>query len=147
MANGKKKKSKKKLIIFGGIGILVLALIIIAFVGGSKDDIISVQVEKVMKRNITQTVSATGTINPEFKVVITPEVTGEIVDLPVKEGYKVTKGELLIRIRDDQYRAQVQQSEANLSQAKASLLQAKANLDKLTSDYNRTKVICQKTCK
>jgi HlyD family secretion protein len=144
MANGNKKKSKKKLFIFGGIGVLVLALIIIAFVGGSKDDIIPVQVEKVMKRNIIQTVSATGTINPEFKVVITSEVTGEIVQLPVKEGSVVKKGDLLIAIRDDQYRAQVQQSEANLSQAKAALLQAKANLDKLTSDYNRTKELYAK---
>ena len=93
MANGNKKKSKKKLFIFGGIGILILALIIIAFVGGSKDNIVPVQVEKVMKRNITQTVSATGTINPEFKVVITSEVTGEIVELPVKEGSSVKKGE------------------------------------------------------
>ena len=139
MANGKKNKSKKKLFIFGGIGILILALIIIAFVGGNKDEIIPVQIEKVMKRNITQTVSATGTINPEFKVVITPEVTGEIVDLPVKEGFKVKKGELLIRIRDDQYRAQVQQSEANLANAKATLSMRKADLDKLSSDYNRIK--------
>ncbi len=144
MANGNKKKSKKKLFIFGGIGVLILALIIIAFVGGNKDDIIPVQVEKVVKRNITQTVSATGTINPEFKVVITPEVTGEIIALPVKEGSRVNKGDLLIRIRDDAYKAQVQQSEANLLSAKASLMQAKANLDKLTSDYNRMKELFAK---
>ena len=73
MANGKKKKSKKKLFIFGGIGILVLALIIIAFVGGSKDNIVPVQVEKVMKRNITQTVTGTGNLDPKYKVQITPE--------------------------------------------------------------------------
>lgn len=144
MANGKKKKSKKKLFIFGGIGILVLALIIIAFVSSGKDDIIPVQVEKVMKRNITQTVSATGTINPEFKVVITPEVSGEIVALPVKEGYVVKKGELLLKIRQDAYIAQVQQSEANLAGVKAALSQTKANLDKLTSDYNRTKELYAK---
>ena len=144
MANGNKKKSKKKLFIFSGIGILVLALIIIAFVGSGKDDIIPVQVEKVMKRNITQTVSATGTINPEFKVVITPEVSGEIVSLPVKEGYVVKKGQLLLKIRQDAYIAQVQQSEANLAGVKAALLQTKANLDKLTSDYNRMKELYAK---
>ncbi|MGA8263177.1 MAG: efflux RND transporter periplasmic adaptor subunit [Ignavibacteriaceae bacterium] len=139
MANGNKKKSKKKLFIFGGIGVLILALIIIAFVGGSKDDIIAVQVEKVMKRNITQTVSATGTINPEFKVVITPEVSGEIVSLPVKEGNVVKKGELLLKIRQDAYIAQVQQSEASLTSTKATLSMRKADLDKLSADYNRTK--------
>lgn len=138
MANGK-QKSKKKLFIFGGIGILVIALVIIAFVGGSKDDIVAVQVEKVMKRNITQTVSATGTINPEFKVVITPEVSGEIVALPVKEGDMVNKGDLLLKIRQDAYIAQVQQSEANLANAQATASMRKADLDKLSADFNRTK--------
>jgi HlyD family secretion protein len=138
MANGK-QKSKKKLYIFGGIGILVIALIIIAFVGGSKDDIVAVQVEKVIKRNITQTVSATGTINPEFKVVITPEVSGEIVSLPVKEGEMVNKGDLLLKIRQDAYIAQVQQSEANLANAKATMNMRKADLDRLSADYDRIK--------
>ncbi|HKJ81007.1 MAG TPA: efflux RND transporter periplasmic adaptor subunit [Ignavibacteriaceae bacterium] len=138
MANGK-QKSKKKLYIFGGIGLLVIALIVIAFVGGSKDDIVAVQVEKVMKRNITQTVSATGTINPEFKVIITPEVSGEIVSLPVKEGQMVKKGDLLLKIRQDAYIAQVQQSEANLANAKATLAMRKADLDRLAADYNRIK--------
>ncbi|MGA7837487.1 MAG: efflux RND transporter periplasmic adaptor subunit [Ignavibacteriaceae bacterium] len=138
MANGK-QKSKKKLYIFGGIGLLVIALIVIAFVGGSKDDIVAVQVEKVMKRNITQTVSATGTINPEFKVIITPEVSGEIVSLPVKEGQMVKKGDLLLKIRQDAYLAQVQQSEANLANAKATLAMRKADLDRLAADYNRIK--------
>ena len=53
MANGKQKKSKKKLYIFGGIGVLLLALILIALIGGSKEEIIPVQVEKVQKRDIT----------------------------------------------------------------------------------------------
>ena len=79
MANNKKKKSKKKLIIFGSIGLLVIILILVALLGGSKEEIILVQTEKVQKRNITQTVTATGTIDPEFKVLITPEVTGEII--------------------------------------------------------------------
>jgi len=68
MANGKQKKSKKKLFIFSGIGLVLVILIVIAFFGGSKDEIIAVQTEKVQKRTITQTVAATGTINPEFKV-------------------------------------------------------------------------------
>ncbi|HKI77143.1 MAG TPA: efflux RND transporter periplasmic adaptor subunit [Ignavibacteriaceae bacterium] len=138
MANGK-QKSKKKIIIFSSIGLLILVLIVIAFVGGNKEDIISVQTEKVMKRNITQTVSATGKINPEFKVVITPEVSGEIVSLPVKEGEVVKKGDLLLKIRQDAYIAQVQQSEANLTSAKATMAQRKADLDRVSADYNRVK--------
>ncbi len=139
MANGKTKKSRKKLFIFGGIGLLLIILIVIAFVGGGKDEIISVQTEKVMKRDITQTVAATGKINSEFKVVITPEVTGEIISLPVKEGDRVKKGDLLIKIKGDQYSAQKERLEALLESAKANLAQSKAELDRMTLEYNRVK--------
>jgi HlyD family secretion protein len=139
MANGKPKKSRKKLYIFGGIGVLVVALILVALLGGSKDEIIAVQTEKVQKRNITQTVSATGKINPEFQVVITPEVTGEIISLPVKEGDNVKKGTLLIKIKADIYIAQKDRAEANLLSAKSSLSMRKAELEKINSEYNRIK--------
>ncbi len=145
MANGKQKKSKKKLYIFGGIGVLLVALILIALIGGSKEEIISVQTEKVELRDITQTVSATGKINPEFKVAITPEVTGEIVALPVKEGDHVRKGELLIKIKADSYIAAKDRANANLQGAKATLAMRKAELDKLTSDYNRVKELHAKS--
>lgn len=144
MANGKKKKSKKKLYVFGGLGVLVIALLIIAFTSGNKAEIISVQTEKVEKRNITQTVAATGKINPEFKVVITPEVTGEIVQLPVKEGDYVKKGQLLIRIKGDQYQAQKQRLEANLQSSEANLKMRSAELDKVELDYNRVKELHSK---
>jgi len=139
MANGKKKKSKKKVMIFSGIGVLVIALVLIAILGGSRDEVIPVQIEKVVKRTITQSVTATGTLDPEFKVVITPEVTGEIVKLPVKEGQLVKKGQLLAQIKSDAYVAQVEQSDASLQNARASLSNYKAQLDKVTADYNRTK--------
>lgn len=137
MANGKKKKSKKKLFIFGGIGLLLVVLLVIAFAGGNKEEIISVQTEKVTKRTITQKVAATGKINAEFKVVITPEVTGEIVQLPVKEGDRVKKGQLLIRIKGDQYQAQKQRLEASLQSSEASLKMREAELTKVEADYNR----------
>jgi len=139
MANGKQKKSKKKLFIFGGLGLLGIVIVLLVIFQGNKEEIINVQTEKVEKRTITQTVSATGKINPEFKVVITPEVTGEIVQLPVKEGQAVKKGDLLIKIKADAYVAQKQRSEATLSAAKSALAQRKAELDKITSDYNRMK--------
>lgn len=139
MANGKQKKSKKKLFIFGGLGLIVVVLILMALFGGSKEDIILVQVDTVQKRNITQTVAATGKINPEFKVIITPEVTGEIVSLPVKEGDKVKKGDLLIKMKADIYVAQRERNEASLQSAKSTLKMRKAELDKIESDYNRVK--------
>ena len=139
MANGKQKKSKKKLFIFGGLGILVIALVLIALLGGSKEDIIAVQTEKVDKRDITQTVTATGTINPEFKVKITPEVTGEIMKLPVDEGDKVKKGTLLIRIQGKTYTAQKERADAVLLSSKATLSMRRAELDKVKAAYNRVK--------
>jgi HlyD family secretion protein len=144
MPNSKRKKSKKKIFIFGGLGLLVLILIIVVLVGGSKENIILVQAEKVQKRNITQTVTATGIIDPEFKVVITPEVTGEIISLPVKEGDVVKKGQLLIKIKGDQYMAQKDRLEANLKSSEANLKMREAELHRIELEYDRVKELHSK---
>ena len=138
------KKSKKKVIIFGSIGLLVAIFIIITLIGSGKEDIVVVQTEKVEKRNITQTVTATGNIDPEFKVVITPEVTGEIIGLPVREGDKVKKGDLLIQIKGDQYQAQKDRLQANLQASEATLKQREAELNKLKLEFDRTKELHDK---
>jgi HlyD family secretion protein len=138
-------KSKKKLFIFGGLGLLVVIFIVIAFVGGGKENIIMVQTEKVEKRDITQIVTATGIIDPEFKVLITPEVTGEIIELPVKEGDDVKKGDLLIRIKGDQYKAQKDRLEANLRASEATLRIREAELNRLTLEFERVKELHKKT--
>jgi len=144
MANGKRKKSKKKLFIFGGLGLLVIILIIVVIASGSKENIILVQTEKVDKRSITQTVTATGTIDPEFKVLITPEVTGEIISLPVKEGDIVKKGQLLIKIKGDQYMAQKDRLEANLKSSQATLAMRDAELIRVELEFERTKELHNK---
>ena len=79
MANGSKKKNKKKFFIFGGIGVLLLIIVILVLTSGDKEAIVPVQTEQVSKRTITQTVSATGKIYPEYQVELRPEVSGEIV--------------------------------------------------------------------
>jgi len=144
MANGKRKKSKKKIFIFGGLGLLVLILVIVVIASGGKENIILVQTEKVAKRNITQTVTATGTIDPEFKVIITPEVTGEIINLPVKEGDAVKKGQLLIKIKGDQYMAQKDRLEANLKASEASLQIRDAELKRVELEFERVKELHSK---
>lgn len=144
MAANNKSKSKKKLIIFSVLGVLVLALVLMVILKGNKEEIVTVQTEKVVKRNITQTVSAIGNIDPEFKVVITPEVTGEIISLPVKEGDVVKKGDVLLRIKADAYVAAKQRADASLQSARATLASRKAELDKITSDYNRAKELYAK---
>lgn len=144
MANGKKRKSKKKLFIFGGLGLLLLVVILVVAFGGNKEVIISVQTEKAQKRTITQVVSATGKINPVKQVIITPEVTGEIVELPVEEGDKVKKGELLIRIKPDIYIAQKESAEARLESAKAQLKVREANLIQIKAEYERINELYEK---
>ena len=133
------KKSKKKVIVFSIIGALILLVVALVIFKGNKTEIITVQTEKVTRRTITKVVTATGKIDAEFKVAITPEVTGEIVSLPVKEGDNVKKGTLLIKIKADTYLATKQKSEAGLQSAKAESAQRKAELDKVTYDFKRTK--------
>ncbi len=142
MANG--KKSKKKLIIFGGLGVLVLVVILLVVLGGSKEEIITVQTEKVETRTITQVVTATGKVNPVYQVELSAEATGEIVSLPIKEGDVVRKGQLLARIKPDIYEAQKNRAVASLDQSKASLSSTKAQLDKIEADYKRMQGLFQK---
>lgn len=143
MSNGK-KKSKKKLFIFGGLGVLLLVVILLVAFGGNKEDIFQVQTEQSQRKSITQVVSATGKINPVFLVKITAEATGEIVSLLVREGDKVKKGQLLLRIKPDIYEAQKTSAEARLAQTNANLNSTKALLDKVEADYKRIQGLFQK---
>jgi HlyD family secretion protein len=105
---------------------------------GKKDPGIAVQTEKAARRDITQLVSATGIINPVYQVAITPEVTGEIVELPVKEGERVKKNQLLIRIKPDSYTAQRDRDRANLESAQATLEMKKVEKNFIEANYKRT---------
>jgi HlyD family secretion protein len=139
-----KKKSKKKVIIFSSIGLLLLVLILVVIFGGKKEEIIPVQTEKVQKRTITQIVTASGKIQAEVSVTINPEVSGEIVSLPVKEGQVVKKGDLLVKIKPDAYLAQLERQTASVNAAKAQLQIQKANLQKMESDFKRQEELFKK---
>ncbi len=143
MANGK-KNNKKKFLIFGGLGLLVIVVAMLVIFGGDKEEIITVQTEKVEKRTITQVVTATGKINPVFQVQISAEATGEIVELPIEEGDVVKKGQLLLKIKPDTYLAQKNRAEASLQQARASLNSRKAALDQIEMDYKRYQALFDK---
>ncbi len=144
MSTQQKKKSKKKIIVFTSLGVLIIAVIVVALLNSSKEKIVKVNVEKVQRRTITQVVTATGSIDPIDKVIITPEVTGEIVELPVKEGDRVQKGELLARIKPNIYIAQRNRAKASLQSAEANLKVRKATLDKAESEYERVKKLFAK---
>jgi HlyD family secretion protein len=143
------KKSRKKLIIFSVIGLVLLVLGLVLFLGSKKEPILPVQVEKVKSRTLTQVVTATGKIQPEVQVKISPEVSGEIVLLPVKEGQRVKKGDLLMKIKPDVYIAQRDQWAAGLQQTKAQLTKADAEFKRVkslsdkgmvsTSEYDQAK--------
>jgi HlyD family secretion protein len=134
MANSKKKK---KVIIFSVGGLLLIVLAALIVMGSKKEPVFTVQTEKAQRRTITQAVTATGKIYPEVQVVITPEVSGEIIALPVKEGYRVKRGDLLMKIKPDIYAAIRDQSLSGLSSAKATL-------QKSQSEYNRGKELFDK---
>jgi HlyD family secretion protein len=104
----------------------------------------AVTTEKAVIKSITQMVNATGQIQPEVEVKISPEVTGEIIELTVREGNPVKKGDLLVRIKPDTYRYQVEQQEANLVAVKASAVQARAQLLKSKDDFKRTEDLFDK---
>jgi HlyD family secretion protein len=131
------KKTRKKIIIFSILGLVVVALAVIIFIGSKKEPVILVQVEKAQRRTVTQVVTATGKIQPEVQVKITPEVSGEIVALPVKEGQRVKKGELLMKIKPDFYVAQREQFAA-------ALLQSKANLSRTEPEFKRVETLFSK---
>lgn len=144
----RKKKSKKKPFPWwwAGGGLLVVLLTVGAAIKGrSGDKGTKVFVEEVERKTVTQFVTATGRIEPEVEVKIAPEVSGEIVELPFAEGAKVTKGELLMRIKDDNYRYQVDQREADLAATRAAAVQSKAQLLKLKSDFKRSEDIYKKS--
>jgi HlyD family secretion protein len=103
-----------------------------------------VTTDKAIVKTITQIVTATGKVQPEVEVKISTEAAGEIVDMPFKEGAKVKKGDLLVRIKPDFYQAQLDQQEANLTAAKASAVQAKAQLLKTQDDLKRTEDLFSK---
>jgi HlyD family secretion protein len=133
----RKKKSKKKLLLFSILGGVILLIIIAAIVSGRKEKVITVQTETAQKRNITQVVSGTGVIQPETKVDISAEVSGEIVDLPVKEGDTVKAGQLVVRIRADQYGSRLQQQRASVNYAQTQVEVAQNNLKKAELEYQR----------
>ena len=98
---------------------------------------ITVQTTKVSRHSLTNLVVANGQIQPVVQVTISPEVSGEIIDLPVKEGQLVNKGDLLVKIKPDVYVAAVNQAKASYASSVAGLAQSAANVEKAEADYER----------
>lgn len=139
----RKRKSRRKRYIFIGLGVILL-LIIISVIRGKREQPIPVTTEKAVRRTIVQTVSATGKVQPETEVKISPEVAGEIIELPVADGQEVKKGDLLMKIRPDSYKALLEQQQAAISTAEAVLEQQKASMQKAEQDFKQAEDLYHK---
>src|SRR5262245_62154766 len=139
MANSKKRK---KTLIFSVIGVVLAALAGMAMFK-KRDVIVTVQTEKVARRDLTEIVVANGKIQPVTQVKISPEVSGEIIELPVKEGQQVKKGDLLVKIKPDFYIANRNQAEASYQSSLARESTAEATLRKAAAEHTRRKALFQ----
>jgi len=141
----KNKTRTRNILIAVGV---VLILLVIARKSGmlGKEDNIRVTAEKVTKKTIVETVSASGKVQPEVEVKISADVSGEVVDIFVKEGDLVKKGMLLAKINPEIYKsaldrsvAAVNTSKANNENAVSRLRQTESQFAKVQLDFNRSK--------
>ena len=136
-----KRKKTLLYVLFGLLGLLVVAAIVKARQKPKGEE---VTVEKVQRRTIRETVSASGKIFPETEVKISSDVSGEVVDLYVQEGDSVTMGQILAKIRPDEYQSAVERGQAAVNSAQsqreissANVLGSNAQIEQLKADKNR----------
>jgi len=135
---GRPRKKKRTGLILSLLGLMVVGVVAIALMmSGGDGEAMEVETEKVMARTIVQTVTATGVIDPETQVKISPEVSGEIVFLGVEEGESVQKGQVLVRINPESMAAQLDEAQAGISAAQARLAQARATLMRNEQEFAR----------
>jgi len=145
-----KKGKGLKFLIIGLIAFLVI-MIVLKTSGVLKGNTFKVEVENIEKRNLTEIVTASGKIQPEQEVKISPDVSGEIIELNVVLGQEVEHGDLLLKIQPDIYQAAVNQSQASVNNLKAQLRasqaaynQAKARAANAAKNFERNKALLEK---
>ncbi|MBL4677069.1 MAG: efflux RND transporter periplasmic adaptor subunit [Mucilaginibacter sp.] len=143
------KTTKYILISVVGFVVLLVVLKVAGVIG--KPQLTQVAVEKAESRDINEMVSASGKIKPHVEVKISPEVSGEVVELPIKEGDVVKKGQLLCRIRPDILKSGYERAVASYNTQKASvgnsaqmLKQSEASFANQESTYKRSKELFDK---
>ena len=138
------KKSKKKVWIILGAAVVVAVIVVVAIVKGQKNEGIKVSVESAARRTIVQTVSANGKIQPETDIKISPYISGEVVELYVKEGDQVKKAELLAKIDPEIYISIYDQSVASLNTQKANEVNSTARLAQMEAQYENARLTFQR---
>lgn len=137
-----KKKSNKIWWIVGAVALLFLIFLVVAKQQGwiAKEKPAEVEFATVTKSDLTETVSASGKIQPELEVKITPDVPGEIIGLYVEEGDSVKKGQLLLRIQPENYVSVVERFRAGVNQSMASAEQSKSQIARAESQLLRSEL-------
>lgn len=118
---------KRKRVIIVGLVVAVVGIGGIAALKGRGDDGVQVRLEEATARNLVSTVTASGKIQPMTKVDVSSDITGRIIEIRVREGDLVRRGDLLIRIDPSTFEASVARAEAGLASSRASAVQAEAN--------------------
>jgi HlyD family secretion protein len=131
-----KPKKRRKAVVFTLIIVVLGGLTALAMFK-KREVVVTVQTEKVTRRNLTEIVVANGKIQPVLQVKISAEVSGEIIDLPVKEGQAVKKGDLLVKIKPDFYTAALNLAEAAYKSSLAGQAVAEATLRKAAAEFKR----------
>lgn len=140
MTKKDQKKKQRNSILLAAAAILIVAIgSIVWFFGQQKK--IEVSVEKTFRKEVVHYVTATGKIEPELEVTISPDVSGEIIELPVKEGETVEKGTLLFKIEPDVYINQVEQNRARLDLSKSQSLESRARKLKAEDDFRKASLL------
>jgi len=145
------KNNKKQIFIIIAILIVVAIIVVLAINKSNNSGSVKIATELVELRKIVETVSANGKIQPAKDIKISPYISGEVVELFVKEGDFVTKGEKLAKIDPEIYlrayektEASLKTSQANQASSKARLAQSKAQFSKSELDYNRSETLWNK---
>jgi len=118
---------KRKRVVIGGIVLVGVVAVAGGMLKGRGDGSVEVRLEEVARRDLVSTVTASGKIQPQTKVDVSADITGRIIELRVREGEIVQKGDLLLRIDPSTFEAAVARAEAGLASAQASAVQAEAN--------------------
>lgn len=144
----KQTNSTGKLLKWIGIifGVLIVLALVLKFTGviGNNETGVTVETSKAKLKTITQLVSASGKVQPEVEVIIRPDVSGEIIELAVKEGDYVREGDLLVRIKQDIYKAKIDGLNAALLTQKARMEQTRAALIQAEAAFKRDKELFDK---
>lgn len=138
-----KKKSNNKILYI--LLAVVGALVVFAIIGKSQGWVgqkkaMEVEIASASRYTITEKVSASGSVQPVVEVKISPEVSGEILQLAIEEGDSVSKGDFLVKVRPDNFESILERVRANLNQQKANLEDAKARAARAEATFKRTEL-------